>query len=397
MRPRAVGSVVGVLLGVGALAAPALGGTRRVEVEATVEYRLEGEAWAVPEGDYRARGVYVGAYTRKVLGIPIISDSATTDRAGRVRLSVKVRNGRQITLRVVTRGPAARTVPGGIRAVFGDPYRADARLPRDDSRRDSVRRTVRFGGRMNEALMVQDVGHRTLELGRDAFRGVRSSWNDVTYVYPGKLKLSDDPRAYTPTAGRVVLYESDRSRRPETIMHETGHTFWYQARGRVEYYAPFTHSLKRLTGSRTLALSEGFADYFAVFAGDHWARAQGRPEAADQAYGRSGCGEVHRLYDRAPGTWQRWGDQAELNVLCALWDLTDREEDDRGVVAGLRDRANGGDLPAGKAAARAILQGIRATRGERRIDLRTLWSRELRAVWGARGAEALTLNGVEVR
>jgi hypothetical protein len=363
----------------------------RKTVSATVRI-----GYTISEGDsgqlagrYYARGVKVAAYSRTILGIPIIDDTATTGSDGRAKLRFRVKKGRNVRFRMSTECSVARTWPGKWN-VFHSVHDKTYKLSADNSYCAQIDRTWFFDGVFNRALMVHDVGVRTAYMARDLFAG-QVSFDRMDYSFPAWM----GEVSFAPFAWRAAIQDAKGDRHPETVMHETGHTYWYVARGVAEYHAPFRHDLDERTGNRELALSEGFANWFAIWAGEQFARAHGKPELADASYKTCG-GEKHKLWEVPESTWRAWSDDNETNIMCALWDLVDATEDGAGVAPGCRDRVNGAPYPVGRAGMRAVYQAVKDTRGEERMTLKTFWSKGLQRIYGADGAEALELNGVKV-
>lgn len=372
------------------LTAPAYAGGA-ISTTATVEVRYRISGYGAYDGEYPARGVTVSAYTRTFLGIPRVQASGETDSDGRVTLQLQVKQGKKLRLRVETDGSLAKTFRGAWN-VFLRPHRETTTLSKAESYQASISQTLVFDGELGDAVMVQDVGTRTGAFARQELSAVLPSFKKVSYASPGWVAMT----SYTPWNSRVVLRDDRRGRHPEVVMHETAHTLWYQARGKwTELYWPLRHNLTGAAGNPALAMSEGFADYFAALMGDAFALDHAQPNLLDHTMNGVSA-ERHSLYGHDAAEWAQWGEDNEYNVMCALWDLTDEDADSGGVMAGT-DATNGGAFPSGNEALRVIFASVVSMRSEHRVHASELFTQHLEGVYGLSGRETFRLNGIDLR
>ncbi|RMG11313.1 MAG: hypothetical protein D6731_15755 [Planctomycetota bacterium] len=344
-----------------------------------------------------AAGIEVGVFQdRTVLGVAKIIARAVTDARGRVRFTARVKKGFPISLRLRTESALARVAPPPLL------LKAHTRVlsyPAGEVSGKKLKRTLRFSNYDRDvfvrAMAVQDTAHRVGAFARRVFGDVLPRYNKVTYSFPGLLGTS----SYAPFSNRVVIKDKPYHRDQEVVAHETFHTFWYLGRGKnFEYYLPLKHRLDERAGNPSLAASEGWASAMALFALRDASRSLGLPPPRD--LGRGLVGETHPAAygfgNIALATWRSWGEDGEANVLCAFVDLVDRDADRGAVDPRYTDRSNGGKVPSGAKALRALFATVKASRG-RHPSLIGFWRQRLGKLYGRAGLETLLANGVDPR
>ena len=306
-----------------------------------------------------------------------------SDAEGWAALRYRAQPSQQLLLRVVSEGPYARVRPKTLVAsVFSRPYLERVELGPELLAASAWSLEL---GRWNEgfdrALQIADVAHRTQDLARS--EGLIEV-ERIDYLYPSS-------GSFTTSATRVEIGASAWFFDPDTIAHETAHTYWIRQIPRKNLRGG-THHLDGRASNPILALSEGWADAFGAWAGDRWGQQHGlRPDA------RFVTVPLESHYARTLGAsedFARWGEWSEVNVAAALWDLADGVEDSAGVVAGT-DRI---ELGLGRTWAL-----VRAGGDLDDLTLSRLWEAVLAPELGREhvqareaGREALRMNGVEV-
>lgn len=348
-------------------------------------------------GTFPARGLRVGVYTHEnLLGAPSFDAAAETDASGRVTLVYPVRPGERVTFRFETDGSKASTYPGKSN-FWETPHRGKLALSESDSQRD-VQRDLHWSGRMNEAIGVHSAATNARAYGE---RILGAAYKDkVDYEFPcTDPKGENKDISHTSSPSHVSVAEPAWGRAHHTIFHETGHTFYLSARGRLrellrkifDHKTKSAHSFTTRMGDPRRALSEGMADFFMVFAKDEFGRTVGRADLVTHQ-SLDWCGEYHLGRDHLDVPFADWGNDTEVNVANGLHDLVDLAEDDQGIVAGFRDRAH---LASEAAGIKAVFDSVEQHPGYSRPDMGQLWRNVLARRFGAAGEDALHLNGLD--
>jgi hypothetical protein len=338
-------------------------------------------------GTKNAQGLTVQAYGRSWFGIPYLKATRTTNSRGGATLRYRARRGERIRLRISTDSSLARTQPsillGGI---FGKAHAAEYELGWRDRHRTSYTRVITLGsgaGRIQKAVAIQDAAHRTNAFARQVYAGVFSP-NKIAYTHPhGSSK--------TLFVNLIDIGDGTWNRDPEVVMHETAHTYWMKVLPIWNWGGIAQHSMNKELDDPVQALSEGFADYFAGWAGNAYATSHGI-----WADSRFGTWPLERRGGRGSSYWierlPKWGERNEGNIMCVLWDLTDNNRDSLGILPGT-DRVQGGD----NAGLKTLLNAVKAVRYTFRLSMLKLYHRSLCRTYGRHTAEVMTMNGIPVR
>ncbi|MEZ0228444.1 MAG: hypothetical protein ACAI25_07445 [Planctomycetota bacterium] len=363
----------------------------------TITYSVDPDDDGEINGRFAARGIRVGAYTHENLfGAASIDAAAETDANGRVSFVYPVRPGEKVTFRFETDGRNASTYPGKSN-FWETPHRGKLELSVADSQKD-VKRALFWTGRMNDAIGVQAAATHARAYGE---RILGSDYRDkVDYEFPcTDPKGEDKDISHTSSPSHVSVAEPAWGRAHHTIFHETGHTFYLKARGRLrellrkifDHSSKSAHSFTTRMGDPRRALSEGMANFFMVFAKDEFGRLRGRSDLVT-AQSLGWCGEYHAGRDHPDVEFVVWGNDTEVNVGNGLHDLVDLEEDDLGIVAGFPDRSH---LATEEAGIKAVFDSVEQHPGYSRPDVGQLWRNVLRKKFGAAGEDALRMNGCD--
>ena len=352
-----------------------------------------------PSGQHLAAGLSVGAFQQVVNGVPLFLRTGVTDAQGRVRLNGLPGSGLQLL--VSTHSARVSTV-SEVRLPFGNVFQLPARYGAS-----CPPRVTSFAAappsELVHAVLAQDALHRGADLA-DQVLGRPFAPFKAIYGLPGAgTHLRREQ-------GEIVIGDRPFDQHPELLLDVVGVLVWYRAGLPVLTDA---HTPTHASSSPAVALASGFGHWFAALAGDAIAPAAGC--SADHS-GVDFGGEAH--YGRTPyegdpvptTAYPAYGDRNELNVVAALWDLTDAEVDGLGVVPGLMDRAAGRGALEGRVILalaaqlfRPVLVVVRRVLGRPIYGLEypnglpalgTLWERSLRDLYGPDGEEALRLNGV---